>query len=156
MKAADIMTTTLVTVPPDMPVGKVAEVLALQRFGSVPVVANDGEVLGVVTEEDLVIRAASLHLPRYIDFLGGVIFLENPQRFEEEAGKILAVTAGDIMDRQFASIAATTPVTEVADRLLHEDLRRVFVMDEQRHLQGIITRADIVRMQTTSSNQPGA
>ncbi len=76
--AADIMTRDVVTVSPDTPVETVAETLASQRFGSLPVVDAVGHVLGIVTEEDLVSRAADLHLPRHVTFLGSIIYLENP------------------------------------------------------------------------------
>jgi len=146
--AADIMTRDVVTVLPDTPVETVAEMLANQRFGSLPVVETDGRVAGIVTEEDLVTRAASVHLPRHVTFLGSIIYLENPQHFTAEAEKILAVTAQEIMDTDIPFVHPDTPVEEVATRLLDEDLRRVLVLDDDKRLQGIITRADIVRMQT--------
>ena len=146
--AADIMTRDVVTVSPDTPVETVAEMLASQRFGSLPVVDAVGNVLGIVTEEDLVKRAADLHLPRHVTFLGSVIYLENPQRFTAEAEKILAVTAREIMETSVPFMPPDTPVETVAARLLDEDLRRVLVLDEHDRLLGIITRADIVRMQT--------
>lgn len=146
--AADIMTRDVITVSPDTPLGTVAETLASQRFGSLPVVDAAGHLLGIVTEEDLVARAADLHLPRHITFLGSIIYLENPQRFTEEAEKILAVTAREIMETSVPSTPPDTPVEVVAARMLDEDLRRVVVLDDERRLLGIITRADIVRMQT--------
>lgn len=145
--AADIMTKTVVTVTPETRVSEAAELLAGQRFGAAPVLNDDGHVLGIVTEEDLVQRAASLHLPRHLDFLGGIIYLEDPRRFQAEAEKILAVTVEQIMDRAVPRIAPDTPVAEVATRLLDDDLRRLLVMDDRGCLLGIITRADIVRLQ---------
>ncbi len=151
--AADIMTRTVVTVPPDMPVGEVAETLARERFGAVPVVDAAGVVRGIVTEEEMVARAAAFHLPRHIEFLGSIIYLENPQRFEEEAKRILALTAEEIMDHALPTVAPETPVADVAARLLDDDLRRLLVM-EGDHLRGIITRADIVRLQERG-HRPG-
>ena len=148
------MTRKVVTVLPETSVGTVAEMLANERFGSLPVVDAEGRVLGIVTEENLVTRAANLHLPRYITFLGGVIFLENPRRFTEEAEKILAVTAREIMDVEVPFVHPDAPVELIAERMLNEDLRRVVVLDEKKRLIGIITRADIVRMQTAGGRLP--
>ncbi len=152
--AADIMTTELVTVAPETSVREVANILEQHRFSAVPVVDATGTVHGVVSEEDMVARAARIHLPRHIDFLGGIIFLENPQTFSEEAEKILAAAARDIMDKQFTSLRSDTPVEEIATRMLAEDLRRVFVLDDAGHLQGVVTRADIVRMLTMEGQLP--
>jgi CBS domain-containing protein len=151
LTAADIMTREVVTVPPEMPVSEVAQILARERFGAVPVVDTGGTVLGIVTEEEMVARAAAFHLPRHIVFLGSVIYLEHPQRFEEEAARILALTAEQIMDHALPAVAPTTPVPEVAARLLNDDLRRVLVMENGR-LAGLITRADIVRLQERRSD----
>jgi CBS-domain-containing membrane protein len=152
--AADIMTRQIVTVAPDTAVQEIADLLASHRFGSLPVLRADGVVMGVVREEDMVARAARIHLPRHIDFLGGIIYLDNPQRFEEEAQKILALTARDLMEADFITVAPETPVTDVAAQLLSEDIRRVLVLDAMGHLLGIITRADIVRMLSTHSAPP--
>ena len=152
--AADIMTRDVVAIPPETPVREVAQMLGSQRFGSVPVVDEHRHVLGVVSEEDLVLRLARLHLPRHITFLGGIIYLENPHRFTEEAEKILAVTAREIMETEAPFVRSDTPVEVVASRLLNDDLRRLLVLDEQDRLIGIITRADIVRMQVTEGSLP--
>ncbi len=152
--ATDIMTRDVVTVFPETPVREVGELLGNHRFGSVPVVDAQQVLQGIVTEEDLVSRAASFHLPRHITFLGGIVFLENPRRFEEEAERILAMTAREIMDVDVPTVSPDTPVEEVASLMLEENLRRLIVLDHEHHVLGIITRADIVRMLTTSGQLP--
>lgn len=152
--AEEIMTRDVVTVTPTTPVRDVAELLATRRFGALPVVEEDGVVVGIVTEEDMVARAAAFHLPRHVAFLGGIIYLENPQRFEEEAEKILAITAREIMDEIVPWAAPDTPVEEIASRMLSEDLRRLLVLDAKQHLLGIITRSDIVRMLSVGDRLP--
>ena len=145
LTAADIMTRQVVTVSPDTPVRDVAALLAKNKFGSVPVVDERGILEGIVTEEDMVMRAAEVHLPRHIEFLGSIIYLENPDHFTEEANKILAITAREIMNKDDPQVLPDIPVEEVATRMLAEDIRRVVVLDDQSRMLGIITRADIVR-----------
>lgn len=152
--AVDIMTRAVVTVSPETAIRDVAALLAGKRFGSLPVVDADGHLLGIVTEEDIVTRAANVHLPRHVTFLSSIIYLENPQRFEEEAEKILAMHAREIMDEQFATVRPEMPVEALASLMLDEDLRRVLVVDDHARLLGIITRADIVRMLFTSEQLP--
>jgi CBS domain-containing protein len=152
--AAEIMTKEVVTVSPETPVARVADLLAEKNVGALPVVTADGTVQGVVSEEDMVERASRVHLPHHVYFLGSVVYLEDPRKFEAEAEKILALTAGEIMHREFVSVDAQTPVEEVATRLLRDDLRRVLVLDAKGCLRGIITRADIVRMFTAEGRLP--
>ncbi len=152
--AKEIMTRDVVTVQPETPVAEVAELLARRCFGAVPVVAGDGTVLGVVSEEDLVERASRVHLPHHVYFLGAVVYLEDPRKFAAEAEKILALTAREIMHRDFARIGADESIETVATRLLRDDLRRLLVLDDRGRLQGLITRADIVRTFTTEGRLP--
>ncbi|HEY3376449.1 MAG TPA: CBS domain-containing protein [Armatimonadota bacterium] len=152
--AADVMARTVVTVSPTTSVRDVAALLAEKRFGAVPVIDAEGHVLGLVTEEDMVTRAARLHLPRHLTFLGGIVYLENPQHFTEEAEKILAITAEEIMDTAVPTVRPDMPVTTIATRMLDEDLRRLLVLDEQGRLLGVITRADMVRLVLSGDQLP--
>ncbi len=52
MLARDVMTTELVTVPPDMPLAAVARLMAERGISGVPVVGPDGALLGMLTEGD--------------------------------------------------------------------------------------------------------
>jgi len=56
MRAQDVMTSEVVSVPPDMPVGTIAKVLFEKRISAVPVVTGDGEPIGMVSEGDLIPR----------------------------------------------------------------------------------------------------
>lgn len=156
MTAADIMTRDVVIVAPETPVREVAALLASHKIGAVPVVNAEGVVVGVATEEDMVKRAADIHLPRFVtlSFLGSIIYLEDPDRFREEAEKILATTAQEIMDTEIHTIAPSIEVDDVAAYLLDKELRRLLVLDDAGRLRGIITRADIVRVVTGRTDQP--
>ena len=153
--AAVIMTPDVVTVQPDTPIREVAELLSVNSFGSLPVITPDGKVIGLVTEEDMASRVAEIHLPRHINFLGGIIYLQSPQHFEEEAERILADSAREIMTEQVTMVQLDTPVAEIASVMLEHDIRRVIVVDADSRLQGIITRADIIRMQVNEGQFPG-
>lgn len=144
--AAEIMTTDIVTIASATPVNEVADLLASHRFGAVPVMDSERNLLGIVTEDDLLQRVADIHLPRHVTFLGSIIYLENPHHFEEEAQKMLGLTAADIMDKDFVTIAPDATISSIAARMLAEDLRRMMVIDKTGKLRGIITRADIVRL----------
>ena len=59
MRVADIMTRTVTTVPPTLPVRAVAALLAERRLAGVPVVDETGRVLGMISELDLISRAGA-------------------------------------------------------------------------------------------------
>jgi len=59
MRARDLMTTNLVTIPPDAPLEALARVLSERGISGAPVVDADGTLLGMVTESDLIRRLAA-------------------------------------------------------------------------------------------------
>lgn len=58
MRARDLMTTSLVTIPPEAPLEAVARAFADRGISGAPVVDGAGTLLGMVTEGDLIRRLA--------------------------------------------------------------------------------------------------
>lgn len=98
---------------------RLATAIAEGGFGSVPILAKDGKVLGIVSEFDL--------LKAIMD------------------GKELSkVTAGEIMTQGAISVAKDTPALEVIQLLQSKHLIRVAVVDAENRLIGIVARRDIL------------
>src|SRR3954464_14986435 len=87
-----------VSVRPDASVEEVARVLGEHELHGVPVVEEDGSVVGIVTENDLAIGddEGDLHIPAYIELFGGLVFLEPFRRFEPRMKKAGAATAEQV------------------------------------------------------------
>ncbi len=143
MKAADIMSRDVITVTPSTTVREIADILKAQHISGLPVTEGE-DVVGIVSEEDIIFRDASLRLPAFIQILDGIIFLEGLQHYEEAIRKMAGMRAADIMTREVISVDPHTPVREIADLMVTHDINRVPVIAEGI-LIGIITRADIVR-----------
>jgi CBS domain-containing protein len=144
MQASDLMTKNVVTVTPEIEVTEIAKLLAERHISGVPVVDKVGKLLGIVSEADMVVRAAQPHFPRYIPFLEGVIFLENPSHYEREVQKMLAVTAADIMTEKVVTAPPTATLEELATLMTENNINRVVIV-ERGKIVGIVTRGDIVR-----------
>jgi len=144
MKAKDIMTREVITVTPEEKVETVAGILARNRISGVPVVDSAGRLVGVVTENDLIVRAKNLHIPFYITLFDSIVFLENPRRFNRELKKFTASRVEQIMTNQVVTVDEETPVAEIASIMTEKAINRVPVMRDGR-LVGIVTRNDIVR-----------
>ncbi|HDO31053.1 MAG TPA: CBS domain-containing protein, partial [Desulfobacteraceae bacterium] len=63
LKARDIMTRKVITVNENLPVRKLAKILSENRISGAPVVNDQGTVVGVVTESDLIDQAKKIHIP---------------------------------------------------------------------------------------------
>ncbi|HXE72339.1 MAG TPA: CBS domain-containing protein [Candidatus Nitrosotenuis sp.] len=144
MLARDIMSSPVISVPPEAPVEEVAELMARHRIGGVAVVDAQERLLGIVGESDLLYRVAHPHLPPYVEILGSIIFLEPPGKTDEMVKKIVAVQARDIMNTRVVTVTEETPVEDVADLMIERKVRRVVVLRQGRPV-GVVTRGDIVR-----------
>lgn len=98
---------------------KLAGAMTEGGFGSVPILAKDGKVLGVVSEFDL---------------LKAIM----------EGKELSKVTAGDIMTKGAISVTQDTPAMEIIQLLQSKHLIRVAVVDAEGKLVGIVSRRDVL------------
>ncbi len=81
--AKEIMAKKVVSVKADLPVEKLAGILWSHRINGAPVVDDDGQLIGVVTESDLVDQTKKFHIPTAISILDSVIFLDRAKNVEK-------------------------------------------------------------------------
>ncbi|MHB9094042.1 MAG: CBS domain-containing protein [Eubacteriales bacterium] len=144
MLAKDIMTVDVLTVRPEDTVEDVIKLLLDNRISGVPVVNGENEVVGIVTEGDLMVKTQKLHVPSYIQILGGVIYLDDPEDFREELKKSVAIKVEDMMTTDPLTVEEDTPVDEIATIMSDSGINRLPVVRDDR-LMGIVSRADIIR-----------
>lgn len=141
LKVRDLMTLEVVTVHPTTPIKEVARLLVEHRISGVPVVDDEGRVVGVVSEGDVIIKeqgtdsAGRRPLAR--------IFGDSPAR-RAQLAKVLALTAGDAMTTPAITVVADALVGEAAATMTRRHINRLPVVEDDR-LVGLVTRADIVR-----------
>ena len=140
----EIMTADVITVKPDTTVGEVADILTKNKISGVPVVDDQGQVLGMVSEADIILQDADLHFPYYIQFLEMVIYLQSVHKFEERVRKSIGSKVTEIMSDEVISVPPEETVREVATLMTDRNVNRLPVAENGR-LVGIVTRGDIVR-----------
>ncbi|HEX2398069.1 MAG TPA: CBS domain-containing protein [Solirubrobacteraceae bacterium] len=139
----------VVTVSPDDDVETVVRLLREHELPGVPVVNDGGRCVGIVTEADLVLseEEADLHLPHYVDLLGGVIFLEPLRRFEDRIRKAFASKVADMMTPDPVTVSPDAPVEEAA-RLIAEHRHNRLPVVQHGRLVGVVTRLDVLEALT--------
>lgn len=142
--AKEIMTKMVVTVKSDLPVEKLAGVLWAHRINGAPVVDDDGRLVGVVTESDLVDQAKRFHIPTAISILDSVIFLDRAKEVEREISKMTGSTVGDICAKKPVTIAEDTPLDEIATIMAEKKVHTLPVL-KGGELVGVVGMADIIR-----------
>lgn len=138
MIVSQLMTTDVVTVRPDTSLKDVACMLATQRISGLPVV-QDGEVLGVVSEADIVYKERG-PAQGHDGVLGKLFGSKN----ETDKAKLAARTAGEAMTSPAVTIGPRRRVAEAARLMIDRGVNRLPVVDKGQ-LIGIVTRADLVR-----------
>lgn len=145
MLAKEIMTANVITVTPETNVTEVARLLVEHKVSGLPVVDGEGKVVGMVSEGDLIYQDKKLHTPAFLEILGGVIYLENPQRVLQDLQKMTAVKVKQVMTPKVHSVKEETPVEDVATIMVERQVNRVPVVDGKGRLVGIVSRQDIVK-----------
>jgi CBS-domain-containing membrane protein len=132
MRAKDLMSSPVVAVRPDTPVKQAARLLVTHGYTALPVVDGEDNVLGILTEADLV-RGRILPDPR-------ALIADNPPPPAEPAASLVAgsMTADPVM------VAPTTDAAAITKLMLDRHLRALPVVDGGR-LVGIVTRQDLLR-----------
>jgi CBS-domain-containing membrane protein len=144
LKARDIMTTEVISIGPEASVTQVAGLLDTHRISGLPVVDQEGCLLGVITQSDLVQQARDLELPPAISLLDLRIFLETPSHFRRRLEKMLGGTVRQVMTDRPITISPETPVSEVAALMARKKVHTLPVMEGEK-LVGIIGKIDLIR-----------
>jgi CBS domain-containing protein len=135
------MVGNVITVGPDARVQEVAELLLRHRISAVPVVGSTGEILGIVSEGDLINRPESeteRRKPWWLDALA------SNEGLAAQYVKSHSHNVSDVMTREVITATPDTPVAEVAALLEKNRIKRVPIVENGR-LVGIVSRANLLR-----------
>ena len=117
-KAADIMTTNVITVKKDMVLTDVIGLLLRWHISAMPVVDEDNKLIGIVSEIDLV-----------------------NMTFD---GNAADTTVEEVMTTDIISFSPTTELADLVQSFSKRHLRRVPILDEGR-VVGVVSRRDLLR-----------
>ena len=137
------MTTDVVTAGVDTPIPRLVEDMITPGVSGLPVVDADRQVVGVVSEADLVARRA------YSGPRGRLLTMfEELLRSQENRWwhKARGLNAGDIMSVPPRTAAPTDPLRAVAARMVSLAIKRLPVVDAGGHLIGIVSQRDLLRL----------
>jgi CBS domain-containing protein len=144
LNASDIMTTEVITVKRNTSLKELAKMLYENHINGVPVVDDDGSLIGIICESDLIRKDRRLHIPTVITIFDAVLYLENPKKMEKEIQRINATTVEDLYTKEVVTVDEKTPIDEIATLMTHKKIYTIPVMDGDQ-LVGIIGKADLIR-----------
>ena len=141
MRARDVMTSTVVSVSPDMPTREVAKLLLDNGISAVPVVDEAGAPIGMVSEGDLIGRGASEREARRDWWLE---MLAEGTQLSPTFLAAVRTTVRQVMIAPVVTVGEDALIDEVARLLEAHRIKRVPVVRDGR-LVGIVSRADLLR-----------
>jgi CBS domain-containing protein len=149
MKARDVMVTPVITVRPSSSVRDVAKILLERRISGLPVVDDNGKLVGLVSEGDLLHRAESGTEKRpswWIRILAG------DQVLATDFVRAHANKVADIMTTRVITATPDTPLRAIAALLEKNSIKRVPIVKDGQ-LVGIVSRANLI--QAVASSRTG-
>ncbi|OIO95439.1 MAG: hypothetical protein AUK03_05450 [Anaerolineae bacterium CG2_30_64_16] len=143
MLARDIMTTNVVTLSPDTPIREIARTFRRLGITGAPVVEG-GQVIGIVTEIDLIARHARPNYPVYLPLLDAKIPLGGQREYRALVRRIVGTTAREIMTVPVKTVDANASLEEVATLMVESRANPVPVLSAGK-LVGIIGHTDLIQ-----------
>ncbi|MCK4784171.1 MAG: CBS domain-containing protein [Desulfobacteraceae bacterium] len=144
LNASDIMTTDVITVKKDTSLKDLAKLLYESHINGVPVVDDDGLLIGIICESDLIRKDKKLHIPTVVAIFDWVLYLESPKKIEKEIQRINATKVEDLYTKKVVTVDEKTPIDEIATIMEQKKIYTIPVMDGDR-LVGVVGKADLLR-----------
>jgi CBS domain-containing protein len=141
MKARDIMTTKVLAVQRDDQARHAVMIMADHDISGLPVVNDANELVGIVTESDL-LMIDKAQPPRVKTALYG-LWIE-PDRMVEEDAQRRGVLVEDVMTRHVVTFGPDDSVAQIARTMADKRIKRVPILEGNK-IVGIISRHDIIR-----------
>ncbi len=135
MQARDIMTRPVIMFRPETPVREAVAVLTEQRITAAPVVDDAEELVGIVSEADLIADRFG-HDPR-----------SHARRDVEDFEPASPQTVGEVMTTTVVALSASADAADIAEAMLSYDVRSIPIV-EGGSVVGIISRRDLLHMLT--------
>jgi CBS domain-containing protein len=143
----DIMTANPITVKAEMPLIDAAKLMTDHKFNGLPVIDDEGLLVGIVTEYNLISNQSGIHLPTLQTVLAQLpVFSKDKSEFTEEVAAVTKLTVKDVMNGDPLTLPTTATYDEVVRAFQdHHGVNPIPVTDSTRKLVGVVSRYDVLK-----------
>ncbi|MFK0156141.1 CBS domain-containing protein [Streptomyces sp. NPDC090493] len=134
---SDVMTTTVVSIGREAPFKELVQLMRDWRVSALPVIEGESRVVGVVSEADL------LHKEEFRD---GDPDGRTQLRRVKDMAKAGALTAGELMTSPALTVRPDDTLAQAARIMARARVKRLPVTDDLGFLQGVVSRADLLKV----------
>jgi CBS domain-containing protein len=143
LKAKDIMTKDVITVKPNVTIEDLARVFIKHHISGIPVVDDDGNLKGIVTDNDLISQNSKLHIPTILRMFDAFIPL-GTSKLENEIKRMAASTVQDIYKKDVITVNEEASLENIATIMSEKNIHHLPVVRD-RKLIGIIGKKDLIK-----------
>lgn len=145
LTARDIMTTDVVSVSLDTSLKDLAAKFVETRFSNLPVVDGDGNLVGIISETDLIEQHRPLHIPTVMTLFDWVFTLGSEKHFQEEVDRVTAATVGELYRKDPITCSPEDSVRDLAILMGQHKVHLLPVVDDQK-MVGVVARLDLIKV----------
>ena len=150
MNIYQVMTTDVITVSPATPIHKAARLMVNHGVSGLPVVDDDGRLVGIISEGDLILRQKAREPVSWWR-----AFFDDGEQLARDYQKAAGTTVGEVMSRPVISVSPAQTL-EIAASIMHRcGIRRLPVLADGE-LVGIVSRSDLIKALATAPRTGGA
>ena len=124
-RAKDIMTTDVIVANKNDIIANVANLLIKEKIGGLPVVDEENKVVGIISETDIMKKESHVDSPRMLNFIQGIIFLDDMKKFEDEMRAIAAYKVEDLMSKDIITVNENDTFDYVANVMINKSINRL-------------------------------
>ncbi|MBA7469008.1 A-adding tRNA nucleotidyltransferase [subsurface metagenome] len=147
--AKDIMTKKVITISKDATLAELAKLLIKNKISGVPIVDKREELVGIVTEADLIIKESNLPFPLSFSFA----FLESYESYTKSTKEYLETRVEEVMSTNVKTAREDMPISKVVNIMINNNINRLPILNKDSKLTGIITRADVIKSMIKKSKK---
>lgn len=140
------MTTKVISVKPTDSVSEVAKILRTHGFSGIPVVGENNEVLGLISEKEMFATESKIHIPTYVYLLRETKFVaksDNELPFVER--QVVGLQAKDIMNQDIYLAGPDMEFEKLVEIFVYKGQNPILVADSSKQLLGIVSRSDLIK-----------
>lgn len=142
--ARDIMTPDPITISPKASISDAVKTLLEKSFNGLPVVDEDGVLVGLICQSDLVAQQQKLEIPSVFTLLDGFIPMPGWGKAEQDFLKMNALTVADAMTKDPVTAEPDTPLEDLASLMVKAKYYSLPIVKGGR-VVGIVGKEDILR-----------
>lgn len=134
-----IMSEEIVVAAPDITVEQLAILMRHAKVTCLPIISNQGKLVGIVSEGDIIRRIRGIIEPEKPSVLG----ISYYAKMMEEEAQVKGKTASEIMTKRVVSVSEDTPIKQAAQLLLEKKIKNLPVLRNEK-IVGIVGRKDFI------------